>query len=303
MNKFNKQDFFKNGFYVIKNLLEKNEIDKYLDSIKKKRDSLLKQNAAVIDENGIFRIKTSDTQKFKNYSEYDDENLWDYVSNKKLTNNISDLLNEKSYFVHDLGLLDPGTNPNNDVSWHRDCPCRTMGVGPDWDPNMKYNVVTAITYLQSSEDCGTGLNIIPGSHKLSYKKTISNILRFIHLKTRNNNKLKIIRNLISKIIGTTINYEAGDCIVFLCTLYHAPITINNSKLSIKRQCITARYGGIGKHSNTYIDYVTNKRPDMNKYINAKKKNDFLNYIKEKRIFLPFIENTNNLEGAFLKQNR
>ena len=49
--------------------------------------------------------------KFKNYSQYDDENLWDYVSNKKLLDNIDGLLNEKSYFVHDLGLLDPGSNP------------------------------------------------------------------------------------------------------------------------------------------------------------------------------------------------
>ena len=203
--------------------------------------------------------------------------------------------------MHDLGLLDVGTNPDNDVSWHRDNPCRTTGVGPDWDLSIKYNVVTAITYLRSSEDCGTGLNVIPSSHKLSYKKTISNILRFVHLKTKNKSRLKIVRNLISNIIGNTIKYEAGDCIVFLCTLYHAPITIGNSKSNVKRQCITARYGGIGKHSNTYIDYVTNKRPEMNKYINAKKKNKFLNYIKEKKLFLPFVENINNLKEVFLKK--
>ena len=300
MKNYNKQDFYKNGFYVIRNLLNEDEIKKYISCIKNKRDSLLKQNAASIDENGSFKIKTSATGKFKNYSEYDDENLWDYVSNKKLLDNIDSLLNEKSYFVHDLGLLDPGSNPDNEVSWHRDNPCRTAGVGPDWDAKIKYNVVTAITYLQSSDDCGTGLNVIPGSHKLSYKKSLSNVLRFIHLKTRNNNKIKIIRNLISKTIGTTIKYNAGDCIVFLCTLYHAPITVGNSNSNIKRQCITARYGGEGKHSNTYIDYVTNKRPEMNKYINSKNKEKFLNYIKEKRIFLPFVANNNSAKGMFIK---
>jgi len=302
MTDFRKEDFFKNGFYVIKNLLDESEIKKYINCIKNKRESLLRQDAASFDEKGNFKIKTSDTEKFKNYSEYDDESLWGYVSNKKLINNIDELLSEKSYFVHDLGLLDPGTNPDNEVSWHRDNPCRTTGVGPDWDPKIKYNVVTAITYLQSSENCGTGLNVIPGSHKLSYKQTLSNILRFIHLKTRNYNKLKLLRNFISKIIGTTIKYDAGDCIIFLCTLYHAPITINHSKSNVKRQCVTARYGGIGKHSNTYIDYVTNKRTEMNKYINAKKKNEFLDYIKEKELFLPFVKNIDNLKGAFIKKN-
>ena len=95
MKNYNKQDFYKNGFYVIRNLLNEDEIKKYISCIKNKRDSLLKQNAASIDENGSFKIKTSDTGKFKNYSEYDDENLWDYVSNKKLLDNIDSLLNEK----------------------------------------------------------------------------------------------------------------------------------------------------------------------------------------------------------------
>ena len=301
MTKFRKEDFFKNGFYVIKNLLDESEIKKYINCIKNKRESLLNQNAASIDENGNFKIKTSDTEKFKNYSEYDDENTWSYVSNKKLINNIEELLNEKSYFVHDLGLLDPGTNPDNEVSWHRDNPCRTAGVGPDWDPKIKYNVVTAITYLQSSKNCGTGLNVIPGSHKLNYKKTLSNILRFIHLKTRSNSKLKMIRNLISKIIGTTIKYDAGDCIVFLCTLYHAPITIGNSKSNVKRQCITARYGGEGKHSNTYMDYVNNKRKEMNKYLNSKKKEQFFDHIKRNEIYLPLPNNEEEIKGAFIKK--
>ena len=301
MKEFDKKDFFKNGFYIIKNLLEKEEIEKYKNCIKKKRDSLLEQNAATINADGSFKIKTSDTQKFKEYSEYDDKNLWDYVSNEKLIDNISELLNEKAYFVHDLGLLDPSANPNNDCTWHRDSPCRTIGVGPDWDQNIRYNVVTAITYLRSSNECGTGLSVIPGSHKLSYKKKLSNILRYTHSKTRNNKYLKTYRNLISNLVGKTINYEAGDCLVFLTTLLHTPVLIDSKKTSIFRQCITSRYGGIGKHSNTYIDYVTNKRKEMNKYINSKKKDEFINHIKKKKIFLPFVEKINATEGIFIKK--
>lgn len=300
MNFSYRKDFQEKGYFIIKNLLNKDEITKYLSSIEDKRKSLIIQGAAKF-ENEDYKVFSSDTSKFKNYSEYDDKRMWEYISNFKLINKITDLIGEKPYFLHDLSLLDPGSNPKNDTSWHRDSPCRTTGIGPDWDQKFKYNVVTSITYLRDSDECGTGLSVIPGSHKISYKKTLSNILRFIHLKTKNNSKLKMIRNLISKMIGTNIKYDAGDCIVFLCTLYHAPITIGNSKSGIKRQCITARYGGKGKHSDNYIDYVTNKRPELNKYLNSKHKADFLNFIKEKEIYLPFVENSNQIQGAFIKK--
>ena len=72
------KNFYKDGFFVIKNLLNKNEIEKYLVSINAKRNSLLNQKAATISD-GVFKIKSSDTRTFKEYSEYDDKNLWDYV--------------------------------------------------------------------------------------------------------------------------------------------------------------------------------------------------------------------------------
>ena len=109
------------------------------------------------------------------------------------------------------------------------------------------------------------------------QRTLSNILRYIHLRTRNNEYLKIFRDLISRIIGKTIKYKAGDCIIFFCTLYHTSILVNKIKPAHFRQCLTSRYGGYGKHSNTYIDYVTNKRPEMNRYINSKQKENFKFY--------------------------
>ena len=61
MKNYNKQDFYKNGFYVIRNLLNEDEIKKYISCIKNKRTHL-KQSKASIDENGSFKIKTSDTE-------------------------------------------------------------------------------------------------------------------------------------------------------------------------------------------------------------------------------------------------
>ena len=74
----------------------------------------------------------------------------------------------------------------------------------------------------------------------------------------------------------------------------------NSKSNVKRQCITARYGGEGKHSNTYMDYVINKRKEMNKYLNSKKKEQFYDHIKKNKIYLPLPEDKEGIEGAFIK---
>ena len=40
-----------------------------------------------------------------------------------------------------------------------------------------------------------------------------------------------------------------------------------------------------------LTMLNNKRPEMNKYINSKNKEKLLNYIKEKRIFLPLRSKT------------
>ena len=150
MNNSLKENFEKDGFFVLRNLLNTDDIKKYLTSIEKKRETLLNQKAATFTD-GKFKIISSDISNFKSYSEYDDQNLWDYVSNKKLLDTISELIGEKAYFVHDLGLLDPGSNPNNDSSWHRDSPCRSTGVGPDWDQDLKYNVVDVTKFDEIQE--------------------------------------------------------------------------------------------------------------------------------------------------------
>ena len=37
-------------------------------------------------ENEDYKVFSSDTSKFKNYSEYDDKRMWEYISNFKLIN-------------------------------------------------------------------------------------------------------------------------------------------------------------------------------------------------------------------------
>ena len=85
-------------------------------------------------------------------------------------------------------------------------------------------------------------------------------------------------------------------------MYHHATLLNvKNKESVYRQCITTRYGGIGKHSNNYIDYVTYKRKEMNKYSNSKKKDQFFDYIKKKGIFTPIPKESKKIDGAYIKK--
>lgn len=236
----NKNQFDQDGYFIIRNLLDYNEIQDYLDLLKKKIETI---------KNG---------QKF---SPLNNKTLWNYVLNKKLNLKLRELFGEKIFFLHDLNLLNPETNPENDYSWHRDSPNRSLGKGEDWNKDNHYNVVTTITYLISSKNCNTGLNLIPKSHKLEFKHSLNNYLRYFHLKTRSKNSFLYFRRLIENNIGKTIEYEPGDCVIFKANLYHQCVKLNykDSPPNTRRIALTSRYGGEGVHSTNYINYAYNLR--------------------------------------------
>ena len=76
-----------------------------------------------------------------------------------------------------------GSYVGSSWSWHRDNPCRRTGEGPDWDTDENYNV-TIIIYLSDSKESNSSLAFIPKSHNITYKRTLSNILRIIHHKIK-----------------------------------------------------------------------------------------------------------------------
>ena len=73
----NKNQFDQDGYFVIRNLLDYNEIQDYLDLLKKKIETI---------KNG---------QKF---SPLNNKTLWNYVLNKKLNLKLRELFDEKIFF-------------------------------------------------------------------------------------------------------------------------------------------------------------------------------------------------------------
>ena len=269
---YQKKNLLKYGYCIIRNYLNTEEINNLnLAFLKKKEDE-------------------------KNYFVSDDENFWRYLTKNKLIESLRYFLGKKIYYMHDLSLTEARICDNK-RSWHRDNPCRATGVGPDWDTNFPYNVVSTITYLSSSKDTNSYLSVLNGSHKAKYRFTISNILRFVHRKIYQNDSLNFFSSIIKRIIGTKITYNCGDCVIFFANLYHMG---NGLTLDSKnRKVIVARYGGEGKHAENFINYVFKHRVENDKkYDGSKKKQLFFNHLDKNDIFYPLPSNKKEIKGVY-----
>lgn len=262
----------RDGYLVIRNLLNEEEISNLEVSFKKKYSS----------EN--------------DYHETDDNSVWEYLINRKLLVLLKEILGNQIFYMHDVDL---GKSKIKDYrrSWHRDNPCRSTGNGPDWDRNFPYNVLTTITYMSSSKETNSNLNIILESHKIKYKYTISNVLRLIHRKLLETKYFSFFRKIIEKIIGKKIFYNVGDCIIFFANIYHMGNGV--SKDNKDRKLIIARYGGPGKHSENFLNYNFKHRSDIsNRYLSTLKKYEFFNHLKKNKIYIPLPEEKKEIKGVY-----
>jgi len=270
----NKDNLHKYGFCLIRNLLDEKEIEKYRREINELCEKRGKQSVMDL---------------------YNYRNTWDYIVNDRLLSILRNLLGGKVYYMHDFTLFNGNETKPNNYSWHRDSPCRTTGKGPDWDKTQPYNVVSAITYLTPNDETGSGVSVIPLSHKSSYVSTLSNILRIIHWRTKNIKFLKFIRDLIEKKISITVRTDPGDCAIFFCNLFHCGLPARG-----KRQAVLARFGLDGKHSKNYVNYTLHYRPETFYNINSDNKavvDDYFNLLKKNNIYYPIPEKKEHIEGV------
>ena len=272
---FNIDNFKKNGFFIIKNILNEKE--------------LLNIN------------KSFDEKKINSkYNEINDKNCWKYLTNQKLNENLKKILGDKIYYLHDLNINENLIHEKV-YTWHRDSPCRRTGIGDDWYPLNSYNVLTTITYVCSTQETGSTLNVIPKSHLFNYKNSFSNILRFLHWKLKKS-KFHLIKKIIEKINGKNLNFETGDCIIFYANLYHMGHILKN--FNKKRKLIVSRFGGQGKHTDNYVNYILKHRDDTkNKYENSNiiMKNEFFQYLSEKEIFFSPPKEKKEINGVFVNK--
>ena len=273
------KNFKKDGYIVVPKFLNSDETQKLLNSIKIQREKRSKNDIHI---------------------SIDDENVLNFLCNERLKEILNLLIGPKVYFLHDINLLD-GPITNNS-SWHRDNPCRRTGVGPDWDNKEEYNVVSAAVYLCDSNETQSSLSIIKKSHLLNYSSKLSNVLRVIHQRTRPFNFLKPLRKLIQFIIAKEIYYKPGDLVIFLCNLYHCGSITNYSIEKVDRQGIISRFGGIGNHYKTFMNYELNYRHGNEKFSLSKKKDQYFEKLKKSDLYIsPNIEKK-EIKGIFIPKD-
>ena len=259
----NKDDFFKYGYCVVRNVLNEDEILEYKKNIKRISEEV---NAKVVV--GIH-----------NYKEY-----WNIIAHKRILEIVRKILgNEEIKYLYSAATRHEGKG-SWPYSWHRDNPCRIFGKGADWNEKEIYNCVRVGVYLSSYDEIRSGLNVIPGSHIKKY--SLSNILRIFHHKTKasDNFIFKKIRNGFEKIIGKNIKTNPGDCVFFLAHLMHAGIPP-----SAMRDAIFLTYGTDNVHAHNYINYWVKHRPtDTDGQVNEPVKNvdEMKEFLIKNNIYLP-----------------
>ena len=267
----NKNEFLKKGFFVVRNLLSKDEVSEFSKEIDRLYNLEYKKNIKV--KMGIHHY----------------EKFWSIINNKNLIESISQIFDKKFHFLYQAGILQ--TIEAEEYLHHRDNPCRKFGLGPDWEDDTNYKIARVGIYLQDYHKTKYHLNLIPYSHKKKY--SIREFIRFFHKKTRYIKKLRKIRNLLPKYFGTSIKTNPGDCIIFDPRVYHSP-----SPHFDKRQAIFLSYGEDNYHSDNYIAYFTKLRSGT-EYSDINK--NFFEFLKQNNLFKPLNPDITNIVGAFTRE--
>ena len=267
----NRENLLKYGYCIIRNLLSNKEVERARLMINK-----------IYEKNG----------KTCNWDIYNYKESWEFFTTDRLLNIVKNLLGPEIFYLHTCAIK----REEKDIqyAWHRDNACRQFGKGANWDKKEPYNVLSLIIYLSSSETTGSGINLIPFSHKKTY--TLSNIFRVLHFKTKFISLLKNIRDLFPKyLVGVNIKTEPGDCVIFVANLFHTGIPTRGL-----RKAIVFQYGVDNKHSRNFVNYYMHHRKQIEYETKYKDKiNEFFNFLKSKNIYYPLPETKSEIKGAIV----
>ena len=259
--------FYDNGYCVLKKILSPKEIKNLSQAV----------GAG---------LKKKNVQKINYFNE--DDKFWSYISNKKILDSLSILLNDKVFFMdggfskYDLNSKD--TNEDK-ISWHRDTDSapKIKKKVPYCEENDYYKVFTVMTYV--NENNKNSISLIPKTHKSNYRLTFNNLLRIFHWKTKNKKNFSFLRNFIEKMISKKITVESGDCLIFFVGLFHKPISPQNFT---SREAIITRYAPKSKNSENYINYVMKNSSRLHytdkEFLNLNRSKEFIEFLKKEKLF-------------------
>lgn len=150
-----REDYFTNGYLLLENLVSKEE----LETLNAVTAEMIEQSRDITKSDQKWDIEPGHTREnpmLRRLASPNDhhEAYWNYASNSKLTDAITDLVGPDVKFHHSK-LNFKWSGGGEEVKWHQDI---------SFWPHTNYSPLTAGTYLQ---DCGSEqgpLGVIKGSH-------------------------------------------------------------------------------------------------------------------------------------------
>ena len=230
------EEFFKNGYIILKNALTAEQVEYYKDLIDKLSDYSKKPWTM---PDGMANNK----------------GFWPVIFNQKVINAVKQALGNDAvkYLQHDD--IHRGYSS---FAWHRDSVCRTYGVGPEWDERVEpYQLVRTGIYMLP-EETNYRFGLIKGSHRPGVRFSEAEFKEIDH-------KIHHRTNLLSKLTGrdqfekeaTWIQPGPGDCLIFDPRLIHT-----GSKFMGTKHAMYNGYGVVNSHFRNFFHYYRYLRYDL-----------------------------------------
>ena len=239
----------KNGYVLIKNFFDKDDIKEIKDISEKLHSK---------------NIKSVPNLHNFNFS-------WKLLVNQKLMKFLKEFYNpDKVYYLYNSHSVKQKNDEPVDPNWHRDNAHRIFGKGDDW--NNGYNVLRVGIYLNEKDKDTNGIRLIKKSHVGG--KFICFLLRTLRSKFKRLYFNRLFRYFFDKIVGTTVYPKFGDCLFFYANIYHAAF---RDKSVGYRKAIFLSYGTKNIHSENFLNYYIFHHKINHRF--DKEKNNFDEFIK------------------------
>ena len=244
------------GFNVIRGLLSDTEVRHYRQQIQALAGVNDKQFGEEVFEcpDGVSKNK----------------DFWPLITTSRLIEAIQELLGPTARYTQHSDL-----HVHRTGGWHRDCACRTYGIGPDGEP---YQVVRVAIYLQSYQESGSSLGVVPGSHRFEQHLSDEEWQHWTRCQQKASFSQRIRRKLglwknpplpdrqmvmwtdpdkVRPSFPVWIKTEPGDCIVFDQRLYHSASPVHGPKYAVYLS-----YSPDNQHARNHMSYYRHFRKDL-----------------------------------------
>jgi hypothetical protein len=236
--------FDRDGYVVVKGLLDPETVADYRAELQR-LSGLDDSDYATVGSSGGWGYNDGVTKLPK---------FWPLIFNPKLLGTIHAVIGPDARYTQHSDLLVHAGQPG----WHRDSADHDFGKGSDWNESRsKYRVARVAIYLQSHEESGSLLGVIPGSHRREPFLTKVEIAVWDRINQRRKRKgqptvLARFKTMKPELIRT----DPGDCLIFDERVLHSASRIEGPKYAI-----FLSYGGDDEHSRRLRRYWILERTD------------------------------------------